>query len=150
MSVLAEEFPDIQVVSDDQYAGTTTESAYARAESLLNRFPGVDGIFCPNESSTFGMLLALQEVGRAGSVRFVGFDASPKLLQAMEAGEIDGLVVQDPINMSYTAVKTLVAWLRGEAAPARIDTGSSVATRENMREPRMRELLSPPLEKYLN
>jgi len=150
LDTLAKEFPGIQIVSDDQYAGTTTESAYARAESLLNRFPEADGIFCPNESSTFGMLLALQEAGRAGKVRFVGFDASPKLLQALEAGEIDGLVIQDPVNMSYTAVKTLVAWLRGEAAPIRIDTGSSVATRENMHEPRMSELLSPPLAKYLD
>jgi ribose transport system substrate-binding protein len=150
LDTLAEEFSRIQLVSDDQYAGSTSESSYARAESLLNRFPGVDGIFCPNESSTFGMLLALQAAGRAGSVRFVGFDASPKLLQAMEAGEIDGLVIQDPVHMSYTAVKTLVAWLRGEAAPLRIDTGSSMATRENMHEPRMSELLSPPLEKYLD
>lgn len=149
LDTLAEEFPGIQVVSDDQYAGATSESSYARAESLLNRFQNIDGIFCPNESSTFGMLLALQESGRAGKVRFVGFDASPKLLQALEAGDIDGLVIQDPVNMSATAVKTLVSWLRGEAVPTRIDTGSSVATRENMHEPRMSELLSPPLDKYL-
>jgi ribose transport system substrate-binding protein len=149
LEVLAEEFPGIHVVSDDQYAGATSESSYARAESLLNRFPDIEGVFCPNESSTFGMLLALQEAGRAGSLRFVGFDASPKLLQAMQAGEIDGLVVQDPVHMSYTAVKTLVGWLRGEAAPIRIDTGSEVATRDNMNDPRIAELLSPPLEKYL-
>ena len=42
------------------------------------------------------------------------------------------------------------AWIRrGEKVPARIDTGSTVATPDNMKEPRIAELLSPPVEKYL-
>ena len=32
---------------------------------------GIDGIFCPNESTTFGMLRALQNGGWAGKVTFV-------------------------------------------------------------------------------
>jgi len=127
----------------------TTETAFAKAESLLNRFPNLDGIFCPNESSTFGMLRALQESGRAGKIKFVGFDSSEKLIQAMKAGQIHGLVLQDPLNIGYTAVKTLAAYLRGETIPTRIDTGSVVATPENMNEARIKELLSPPIDKYL-
>jgi ribose transport system substrate-binding protein len=52
--------PDIRVVSAAQYGGATTESAYRASENLLLplRTPdgglGVDGIFCPNESTTFG------------------------------------------------------------------------------------------------
>ena len=34
-------------------------------------------------------------------------------------------------------------------ARARIDTGSEVITPENMNEPRMKELLWPPFDKYL-
>ncbi len=149
LDVLQAEFPGVQVVSDDQYGGATTESAYAKAENLLNRFAELDGIFCPNESTTFGMLRALQGSGRAGKIKFVGFDSSDKLIQAMADGELHGLVLQDPLNMGYLAVKTLVAYLRGEPVATRIDTGSAVATPENMNEPRMRELLSPPIDKYL-
>jgi ribose transport system substrate-binding protein len=149
LRVVAAEFPRIQVVSSDQYGGTTTESAYAKAESLLNRFPEVDGVFCPNESTTFGMLLALQKSGRAGRVALVGFDTSEKLVRALGAGEIAGLVVQDPLRMGYTAVTTLAAYLRGEPVPPRIDTGSVVATPGNLAEPRLRELLAPPLGRYL-
>lgn len=149
LDVIKKEFPDIQLVSTDQFAGVTTETAFAKAESLLNRFPNLDGIFCPNESSTFGMLRALQESGRAGKIKFVGFDSSEKLIQAMKAGQIHGLVLQDPLNIGYTAVKTLAAYLRGETIPTRIDTGSVVATPENMNEARIKELLSPPIDKYL-
>lgn len=149
LDVMAAEFPGIRIVSSDQYGGATAESAFAKAENLLNRFPDLDGIFCPNESTTFGMLRALQASGRAGRVRFVGFDSSTKLIEAMSRGELHGLVLQDPINIGYAGVKTLVAYLRGEEVPARIDTGSEVATPENMNEPRIRELLSPPIEQYI-
>lgn len=149
LDALTQEFPDIQLVSQDQYGGATTESAYAKAENLLNRFPDVGGIFCPNESTTFGMLRALQESGRAGKVKFVGFDSSQKLIEAMVAGHIHGLVLQDPLNMGYLAVTKLVAYLRGETVETRIDTGSTVATPANMLQPRIQLLLDPPIDKYL-
>ncbi|MCX6577220.1 MAG: substrate-binding domain-containing protein, partial [Candidatus Aminicenantes bacterium] len=59
-------FPGIEFLSKDVYAGITTESAYQTLENLLNRFPEVDGIFCPNESTTFGTLRALEDRGLAG------------------------------------------------------------------------------------
>lgn len=150
MDVMTRELPNIQIVSSDQYAGATTESAYAKGENLLNKFPDLDGIFTPNESSTFGMLRALVDSGRAGKIKFVGFDSSEKLIDALRKSQIHGLVVQDPLNMGYLAVKTLVSYLRGEEVATRIDTGSEVATPENMNEQRIRELLSPPIAKYLN
>jgi ribose transport system substrate-binding protein len=149
LDVMAKEFPGIRIVSSDQYGGATAESAQNKAEGLLGRFSDLDGIFCPNESTTFGMLRALQASGRAGAVKFVGFDSSEKLIQALANRELNGLVLQDPLNMGYTAVKTLVAYLRGEKVRTRIDTGSEVATPENMNEPRIKELLSPPIGKYL-
>lgn len=149
LDTMTKEFPDIRIVSSDQYGGATAESAQNKAESLLQRFADVDGIFCPNESTTFGMLRALQGSGRAGKVKFVGFDSSEKLIAALRTGELHGLVLQDPLNMGYTAVKTLAAYLRGEAVPSRVDTGSDVATPENMAEPRIASLLSPPIDRYL-
>ncbi len=149
LETIAAKFPGVQIVSSDQRGGATTESAMATAENLLNKFQEIEGVFTPNESTTFGMLLALQAAGRVGKVKFVGFDSSEKLLQALADKQIQGLVLQDPLNMGYLAVKTLVAYLRGEPVPSRIDTGSMVATPENMSETRIKELLKPPVEKYL-
>ncbi len=146
---LRTQYPDIQIVSHDQYAGATTEEAFAKAENLLQKYPDVDGIFGPCEPVLFGVLRALQEIRRDGQVKLIGFDRSEKLVQAMADGRVHGLVLQDPVSMGYLAVKTLAAHLRGEKVPARIDTGSTVATPDNMKEPRIAELLSPPVEKYL-
>jgi len=147
--------PGIEVVSSNQYGGTDVESAYKKGESLLSRYkkadgsPGIDGVFCPNESTTFAMMRVLQTMGWSGKVKFVGFDASDRLVQAMRDGAIDALVVQDPVKMGYLGVKTLVAHLRGEQVAARVDTGVTLVTRETMDQPAVRDLLSPDLSKWL-
>lgn len=136
--------PDIQVVSDNQYGGATTESALSKSESLLAANPGIAGIFAPNESTTFGMLLALQKTGQAGKMKFLGFDSSEKLLTALRAGELDGLVVQDPFKIGYLAVKTMASHLRKEPIEKRVDTGAKLVTKENLETPEIKALLQPP------
>jgi ribose transport system substrate-binding protein len=146
-------FPEIKVVSDNQYGGATTESAFSASENLLiaqNAGKGqLQGVFCPNESTTFGMLLALEKAGLAGKLRFIGFDSSTKLVEGVRAGKLDGLVLQNPFNMGYLAVKTLVAHIRKEKVEARIDTGASLIDKANMDQPDMKALLSPPLAEWL-
>jgi ribose transport system substrate-binding protein len=143
LDTMTKDFPAIRLLVKDQYAGTTTESAYQLAENLLGRFPDVAGVFCPNESSTFGTLRALQEAGLAGKVRFVGFDSSPKLVQGLRDGHIHGLVLQNPTRMGYLGVVQMVKHLRGESIEARIDTGVTIATRETMDTPEIKALLEP-------
>jgi ribose transport system substrate-binding protein len=143
-------FPDIQLVSADQYAGPTRETAKRASENVLNRF-GADlqGIFTVNESSTIGMLLALQDINKAGLVHFIGFDASPVLLTAMRAHQLDGIVVQDPMKMGYLGVQTMVDYLRGKSVPRRIDTGVTLVTPANLDSARVKELVTPPVDRYL-
>jgi len=147
--------PGIEVVSSNQYGGADVEEAYKRSETLLSRYKqpdgslGIQGIFCANESTTFAMLRVLQANGWAGKVTFVGFDASDNLVAALRKGEIEALVIQDPVKMGYLGVKTMVQHLRGEKVERRIDTGVGVATRANMDEPAMKERLSPDLSQWL-
>ena len=145
LETIRKEFPDLRLLVQDQYAGATTESAYQLAENLLNRFPDVQGIFAPNESSTFGTLRALQDAGRAGQILFVGFDSSAKLVQGLRDGHLHGLVLQNPMKMGYLGVMTLVAHLRGEPVDPLIDTGVFLATPNNMDDPEIVKLLNPGL-----
>ncbi len=148
--------PGLEVVSDNQYAGVTTETAYQVSENLLARFKnpdgslGIDGIFCPNESTTFGMLRALQDGGWAGKIKFVGFDSSSKLIEALAAGQLDGLILQNPFQMGYLGVKTIAAYLNKQPFEKQVDTGETLVTKENMNQPEIKELLSPDLKKWLN
>ena len=150
LDTLKAEAPDIRLLVQDQYAGTTTESAYQLAENLISRFPDVDGVFCPNESSTFGTLRALQETGLAGKIIFIGFDSSPKLVQALRDGHIQGLIVQNPVKMGYLGVKLMTQHLGGQPIEKVIDTGVYIATRDNIDDPEIRSLLLPDFSKYPN
>lgn len=61
---MAKEFPDITYLSNDQYAGATADSAQQASQNLIARYRGrIDGVFCPNESSTLGMLRVLDSMG---------------------------------------------------------------------------------------
>ena len=147
-------FADIEIATSNQYAGVTTESALKAAENLLSRFGGnegnlqIDGIFCATEPTALGILRALENAGYAGKVKFVGFDSSEKMIAALRAGEMSGFVVQNPMQIGYLGVKTLVRNIHGEKVPRRIDTGSTLVTLENIDQPEIHDLLNPDLSKY--
>jgi len=82
-------------------------------------------------------------------MKFVGFDASEKLIGALKDGDIDGLVVQNPFNMGYLAVKTMADHLRGKKVEKRIDTGARLVTKENLDDPEVKEVIQPDLKKWL-
>lgn len=152
LETLKAKYPDIKIISSDQYAGATRETAYQASQNLLNRFGReVNGIFAPNEGSTVGMTKALKDIGKAGGkVKMVGFDSGEQSVIDMKNGDVQGLVVQDPMRMGYLGVMTLVKHLQGEKVEPQIDTGVHIITPENMDQPEMKELLHPPFEKYLD
>jgi len=145
----------IQVLSSNQYGGADVEGAYKRGEAMLHRFRrpdgslDVDGIFTPNESTSLAMLRVLVDSGWAGKVKFVGFDASDTLVKGMSDGYIDALVLQNPVNMGYLGVKTMVEHLQGRTVEKRIDTGVQLVPRDRMHEPAFQELLHPDLARWL-
>lgn len=135
------EHPDLQLILENQYGGATSGETIQKSEELLDTLRQADAIFCPNESSTYGMLVTLRKHNLAGKVRFVGFDSSEELVRGLEAGELDALVLQNPRHMGYMGVKTLVDHLNGMEVPVQIDTGAKLVTRANLNDPEIRQLV---------
>ena len=147
---LKAKYPAIELISSDQYAGATRDTAKRASENLLNRYGAeVQGIFTPNESSTAGMLLALQDIGKAGTVTFIGFDTSETFTEAMRKKQLHGIVVQNPFNMGYLGVRTMVEHLQGKGVAKLVDTGVTMVTPDNLDAPEIQTLLRPPLDQYL-
>jgi ribose transport system substrate-binding protein len=143
-------YPGIQLISSNQYAGATRDTAKSTTENLLNRYGNeIDGLFTPNESSTAGALLALEDAGKAGKIRFLGFDTSDIFVDAMRKGKLHGIVVQNPFRMGELGVKTVIDHLLGKAVEKRIDTGVTLITPANLDAPESQKLLHPPLDEYL-
>ena len=135
--------PGLKMIVENRYAGATAGEAKTAAMNIIDKLKEADGVFAPNESSTFGMLLALRQNNLAGKIKFVGFDTSPPLIEALQKGEIDALVAQDPTKMGYEGVKTLVASIQGKQVPKTVDTGVRLITRENLNTPEIKKLLGP-------
>jgi ribose transport system substrate-binding protein len=143
--------PGIKLISSDQHGGATRESCYQAAQNLLNRYgKDVNGIFGPCEPVANAIVMALRGAGKAGgAVKVVGFDAGTPTVEALKRGDVQAVVVQNPMRMGYLGVMTMVEHLRGKTVEKRVDTGVYVVTPQNMNTPEMQELLYPPLDKYL-
>jgi ribose transport system substrate-binding protein len=147
---LKSSYPGIELISSNQYAGPTRETAKQASENLLTRYASqIQGVFTPNESSTAGMLLALQDINKAGQVAFIGFDVSDTFVTAMRNKQLQGIVVQNPFRMGELGVRTMVDHLQGKPVEKRIDTGVMLVTPDNLDNAEAQQLLHPPLSKYL-
>jgi ribose transport system substrate-binding protein len=141
-------FPDIKVISDEQYAGATVAMAVDKSKALLLRFSGdqaPDGIFCSNQSTTYGMLTALKQSKLAGKVKFVGFDPTASLIKSLKQGELSAIVSQDPYRMGYLTVKAAADKIAGKSIEKNIDTGVSFVTNENVDTPEIQAVIKPQL-----
>ncbi len=137
-------YPNIEMISTDQYAGTTTESAMDKAQQMLNRYANeLTGIFAVCEPNAEGVLRALEDRQLAGKVSFVGFDSSAAMIDALRAGKMSAIVLQDPVRMGYLSVEAAIKKLKGEPVEPFVDTGVYVATKENMDNDEFKKLLEP-------
>ncbi len=134
----------INVLSSDQYAGTSTQDAMAMATQLLNKYRDeVDGIFAVCEPNCNGTLEALEQTGLSEKVKFVAFDPSDRLINGMQAGTVAGIMLQDPFEMGRQSVIAAVSKIRGEEVEPVISTGEYVATKENQDTDPFPRLLNP-------
>ena len=134
--------PGITIISDNNYGGATQGEAQTKAMQMVDVLKQADGIFTPNESTTMGMLQALKQNNLAGKVKFVGFDATPPLVDALKAKQVDALVSQNPTKMGYEGVKAAVDKIKGTAVPTSIDTGAVVVDNDNLNTPEIQKLLA--------
>ncbi len=136
--------PQIELLVENRYGGATASEAQSTALNMLDVLRQADGIFCSNESLTFGMLLALKQNNLLGK-KFVGFDTSAPLLEGLRQGQIHALVAQDPRKMGYLGVKTLLAHLNGEKVPENVDSGVRLVTPQNVDSPEIQAILGKQL-----
>lgn len=145
---LQKEFPDLKLVAW-QYGMSDRARSLAVTEDILTANPNLDGIFASNESSTIGAVQAAKERGLSGKIKIVGFDTSPSLVDDLRNGVIDSLVIQDPFEIGYQGLRTLLDFRAGRTPPKRIDLPPVLVTRANLDDPKIQKLLNPDIARYL-
>jgi ribose transport system substrate-binding protein len=145
---LAQEFPEIRIVAR-QFGMSDRAKSLAVAEDLLTAHPDLNALFASNEPGSVGGAQALKSRKLAEKIKLVGFDSSPTLVEDLKAAAIDSLVVQDPFQIGYTAVQTVIDKLQGRAPQRKIDTPARLITLGELEKPEIRQLLNPDLDRYL-
>jgi ribose transport system substrate-binding protein len=77
-------------------------------------------------------------------VQFVGFDASERLVEAIHDGELQGVVVQNPIKMGNLGVTMLLKHLEKKPVEKKVSTGETMVTPENIDSAEVASLIAPP------
>jgi len=145
---LAKEFPDVKLAAW-QFGMSDRARSLTVTEDILTAHPDLDGIFASNESSTIGAVQAVKARGLTGKMKIVGFDNSPSLVDDLKAGAIDSLILQDPFQIGYQGMKTLLDHKAGRTPPRRVGLPPTLVTRENLNDPNVQKLLNPELDRYL-
>lgn len=146
-SAITNHFPSIKILSTTNRAGGTLDSALIAARRSLAQFDSkVNGVFTSSEQTTVAMLRALRETQKAvGIVKLVGFDAAQESAEALQKGELQGLMVQNPVNIGYLAVKTAVAASQHSKVSPKINADFVLITQESSALEANKELLHPTL-----
>ena len=139
-------FPSIEVISSDQYAGPTRDTAKRASENLLNRFGNeIQGIL-PERVCDFENVVspAGHRQSREGGLPRFRRHSDVRRRNAQQAAS--GSSCTESVNMGYLGVKTMVEHLMGKPVAKRVDTGVTMITPENMDTPESQTLLHPPVE----
>jgi ribose transport system substrate-binding protein len=144
---LKAKYPGIEIL-DERYGMASVATSLTVTENMLTAHPELGGIFCSNESGSIGAAQALRE--RNKKLTLVGFDSSPSLIDALRAGWIDTLVIQDPFKMGETAVASAVKAIRGEQLPKKLALPPRLVDLRNLQDPAIDAQLHPDLKKYLD
>lgn len=143
---IRKDFSGIQIL-DKRYGWADFAKSRDVAENMLTAHPELNALFASNESSAMGAAQALK--ARQTTVRLVGFDWSPTLLDGLKTGLIDSLVVQDPFRMGYESVKAALDKLNGGTPQKVNNLPPTVVTKDNLSDPKIEKQLNPDLDKYL-
>ena len=129
---LAKEFPDVKIIDQQYTLGTPEDCRQKTADMLLRNKGKVDGLFAVNHPSSVGAFKALDSLGLAGEVKFVGFDSDKVLVEGIEDGKVVALIVQNPFEIGFQGVQLVVKAINGEALEKRVPIPSMVANAESI------------------
>jgi ribose transport system substrate-binding protein len=142
---LAAKYPGLKLIAEKVADGQAVTGLNIMTD-LITANPNLRGVFSDALFIGQGAGQAIAENKAGSKIKLVTFDSDQKLVKFLKDGVIAALVVQDPFRMGYEGVKTGLAASKGEKVDAKIDTGVTLITKENMEEPRSQELLNPKLK----
>ena len=108
---------DAKVVA--QQSAWLQDTALTAMSDMLTAHPEINLIYASNEGGTIGATQAVKQAGKAGQIYVFGYDGSDQITTMLldKDNILQGVVTQDPYNIAYKAVESLVQYLTGKPSP---------------------------------
>ena len=105
--------PSVTIVAD-QDAGGDQAKADSVTENLLQRLTNLSGIYGINDNSALGAVAAVKAAGKIGTIKIVGYDASPLGRKAIDAGQMVGDPQQHPDQIGKLTIDAIHDYFSGK------------------------------------
>ena len=120
--------PGISVVSK-QTANFNRAEGLRVFENILQAQPDVAGVFAHNDEMILGAIQAAQAAGRDKNIVFVGFDAVDDAVNAVNIGQLQATVAQQPAMIGELGVKSAADFLNGKSVDKNIPVPLSLVSK---------------------
>lgn len=117
-----------------QTANFDREEGLSVAQNIFQANPDLDGLFAQNDEMALGAVEAAREAGILEDLVIVGFDAVDDALAAIEAGDMEGTIAQQPAEMGRLSVEGAAAIAGGEEVEEDQPVEVVLVTQENVGE----------------
>ena len=114
--VIAEKYPNIKILAE-QTANWKRDEGKTLMENWLASGMPIDGVASTNDEMALGALLAIKAAGKHGQIRVCGVDGSDDALAAMDKGELDCTVFQDPKGQAEEGMNAAYLMALGQPNP---------------------------------
>lgn len=126
-----EQYDEI-IVCAHEVTPSLEEQSRIITEQMIIDNPNIKGIATFNEIITVGLGNAVENLNRSDLV-CVGFDNNSVLVDFLERGILDVIVIQNQFAMGYLGAEYAIKTLEGKNfSDLYVDTGTTIVTRENM------------------
>ena len=133
-------YPNVQIVGP-QYGGGDQLKSTDLAKTMIQGNPDIKGFFGANEGSAIGVINAVKELNKSGSIVVVGYDSGKAQIDAINSGLMAGAITQNPIGIGQQCVDAAVKAINGESLPKNIDTGFFWYDKTNIGNPEIQAVL---------
>jgi len=101
---MAEAYPKINVL-EVQYTQLDFPSAQTIAQTYLNQYPDLTGIFATFSPATEFAAKGIEDLGAQSQITIVGYEASAEEIEDIKSGTLDAVVAQQPAEEGKYAVR---------------------------------------------
>jgi ribose transport system substrate-binding protein len=137
----------IKIAQMIQTHDDTVEEQVKEANDILTAHPSIKGFYAMSDNAGTAAVRTLETKNLTGKIFIVSSDGSPRTIDYLKKGQINGIVTQQAVGQGIEATKQVIFAIKGEKVTKDLPLPEPLITTENLNSPEAQEnlkLVYPP------